>query len=126
MRANRRLLADYQRVCIEAVRRHDGHIAQYLGDGVLIYFGFPHAHEDDARRAVRCGLDILSGMDELNHGAARPMGARLQVRAGVHTGRVVVGAVGTGARQENLAQGDTPNLAARVQSTAEPDSLLAR
>jgi class 3 adenylate cyclase/tetratricopeptide (TPR) repeat protein len=120
----RDLLADYQSVCTEAVRRHDGHIAQYLGDGVLIYFGFPHAHEDDARRAVRCGLDILTGMQELNRGAARPTGARLQVRAGVHTGRVVVAAVGTGARQEHLAQGDTPNLAARVQSTAEPDSLV--
>lgn len=118
----RDLLADYQQVCAEAVRRHDGHIAQYLGDGVLIYFGFPHAHEDDARRAVRCGLDILSAMDELNRGAAR--GTRLQVRAGAHTGRVVVGAVGSGARQENLAQGDTPNIAARVQATADPDSLV--
>ena len=120
----RDLLADYQRVCTESVRRHDGHIAQYLGDGVLIYFGFPHAHEDDARRAVRCGLDILSGMQELNRAAARPTGARFQVRAGVHTGRVVVGAVGMGARQEHLAQGDTPNISARVQSTAEPDSLV--
>ena len=118
------LLTDYQRVCSDAVSRHDGHIAQYLGDGVLIYFGFPRAHEDDARRAVRCGLDILTGMETLNHGAARRGGARLQVRAGVHTGRVVVGTVGVGPRQEHLAQGDTPNIAARVQSTAEPDSLV--
>jgi len=120
----RDLLTGYQRVCSEAVKRHDGHIAQYLGDGVLIYFGFPHAHEDDARRAVRCGLDILSGMEELNRGATGATDVRLQVRVGAHTGRVVVGAVGTGARQENLAQGDTPNIAARVQSMAEPDSLV--
>ena len=117
------LLADYQRVCSEAVSRHDGHIAQYLGDGVLIYFGFPHAHEDDARRAVRCGLDILSGMAALHRSVPRSV-PRLQVRAGAHTGRVVVGAVGIGARQEHLAQGDVPNISARVQSTAEPDSLV--
>jgi len=110
----RDLLAGYQQVCSDVVKHHDGHIAQYLGDGVLIYFGFPHAHEDDARRAVRCGLDILSRMEELNSSASRPADAQLQVRAGVHTGRVVVGAVGTGPRQENLAQGDTPNIAARV------------
>lgn len=120
----RDLLGGYQRVCFEAVNRHDGHIAQYLGDGVLIYFGFPHAHEDDARRAVRCGLDILSGMAELNRGAAHSTDVRLQVRIGAHTGRVVVGAVGAGARQEKLAQGDTPNIAARVQSMAQPDSLM--
>jgi class 3 adenylate cyclase/tetratricopeptide (TPR) repeat protein len=120
----RDLLSGYQQVCSEVVKHHDGHIAQYLGDGVLIYFGFPHAHEDDARRAVRCGLDILSRMQEVNSNASRPADAQLQVRAGVHTGRVVVGAVGTGPRQENLAQGDTPNIAARVQSVAEPDNLV--
>jgi len=116
----RDLLAAYQRVCFEAVERHGGYIAQYLGDGVLIYFGFPQAHEDDARRGVDCGLDILSGMQGLNRHAARPC----QVRVGAHTGRVVVGTVGMGASQESLAQGDTPNIAARVQSAAEPDSLL--
>lgn len=108
------LLAAYQRVCSDAVARHDGHVAQYLGDGVLVYFGFPRAHEDDARRAVRCGLDILSGMAELNRAASRRPTVPLQVRAGVHTGRVVVGTVGSGLRQEILAQGDTPNIAARV------------
>jgi hypothetical protein len=70
------VLAGYQRVGSDAVKRHDGHIAQYLGDGVLIYFGFPLAHEDDASRAVRCGLEILSGMDQL----PRPADARLRVR----------------------------------------------
>ncbi|HYZ76488.1 MAG TPA: adenylate/guanylate cyclase domain-containing protein [Gaiellaceae bacterium] len=119
----RELLADYQRVCAEAVEHHDGHIAQYLGDGVLVYFGFPYAHEDDARRAIRCGLDILGRMRELDSAATRRCGVRLSVRAGAHTGRVVVGTVGTGARQEMLAQGDTPNIAARVQAHADPDSL---
>lgn len=118
----RDLLAAYQRVCSEAVKRHEGHIAQYLGDGVLIYFGYPQAHEDDAQRAVRCGLDILAGIAQLDRAGAGD--ARLQVRIGAHTGRVVIGAVGTGARQEQLAQGDTPNIAARVQSLATPDALL--
>jgi class 3 adenylate cyclase/tetratricopeptide (TPR) repeat protein len=110
----RELLADYQRVCLEVADHHEGHIAQYLGDGVLIYFGYPHAHEDDARRAVRCGLDILSRMGE------RESGPPLQARIGAHTGRVVIGSVG----HEYLAHGDTPNIAARVQSAAEPGNLV--
>ncbi len=110
----RNLLADYQRVCFEVAEHHEGHIAQYLGDGVLIYFGFPHAHEDDARRAVRCGLDILSRMRELDSGQP------LEARIGAHTGRVVIGDVG----HEYLAHGDTPNIAARVQSAAETGTLV--
>ena len=118
------LLAEYQRVCSDAVARHDGHVAQYLGDGVLIYFGFPQAHEDDAHRAVRCGLDILAGMEALNRRAPWPGGAQVRVRAGVHTGRVYVGTVGTGVRQENLAHGEVPNVGARVQAAAAPDTLV--
>lgn len=117
------LLADFQRVCQEAAERSGGYISQFLGDGVQIYFGFPRAHEDDARRAVTCGLDILQGMEQLNHAAARPPGARLQIRAGADTGRVVVSPVGTGARRENVAMGDAPNIASRVQAAAEPDTL---
>ncbi len=120
----RDLLEDYQRVCAEAVRRHDGHIAQYLGDGVLIYFGYPLAHEDDARRAVRCGLDILGAMAGLTSAAVKRTGAKLAIRTGIHTGRVVVGAVGTGARMQSLAQGETPNIAARVQASADPGTLV--
>jgi class 3 adenylate cyclase/predicted ATPase len=112
----RDLLADYQRVCTEVAEHHGGHIAQYLGDGVLIYFGFPHAHEDDARRAVRCGLDILSRMGE------RDSGTLLQARVGAHTGRVVIGDVGP--QHEYLAHGDTPNIAARVQSVADAGTLV--
>ena len=121
----RDILTAYQRVCSDAVTRHDGHIAQFLGDGVLVYFGFPRAHEDDARRAVRCGLEVLSGMKELNVAQARILQSPLQLRIGVHTGRVVVGSVGSGDRQEILAQGDAPNIAARVQSVAAPDTLVA-
>ncbi|MGD8276181.1 MAG: adenylate/guanylate cyclase domain-containing protein, partial [Thiohalocapsa sp.] len=120
----RDLLTDYQRVCEEAVGRHDGHIAQYLGDGVLVYFGYPRAHEDDAQRAVRCGLDILAGMQPLAPAALGAEAVALQARIGVHTGRVVVGIVGSGMRREQLAQGDTPNIAARVQSLAAPNTLL--
>ncbi len=119
------LLADYQRVCSDAVEHHDGHVAQYLGDGVLIYFGYPQAHEDDARRAVRCGLDILAGLEALDRRAPRRGGVRLRARVGVHTGRVFVGTVGSGARQESLAQGEVPNIAARLQAVAEPDTLVA-
>jgi class 3 adenylate cyclase/tetratricopeptide (TPR) repeat protein len=112
----RDLLADYQHVCSEVAEHHEGHIAQYLGDGVLIYFGFPHAHEDDARRAVRCGLDILSRMRELDSGPP------LQARVGAHTGRVVIG--GVGRQHDYLAHGDTPNIAARVQSVADAGTLV--
>ena len=117
----RDLVADYQRVCLDAVSAHDGYVAQYLGDGVVVYFGFPRAHEDDARRAVRCGLDILSEMHARHVGSAGSSGGRLQVRVGVHTGLVVVGTVGP--QREYLAQGDTPNIAAHVQSEADPGTL---
>jgi len=117
------MLADFQRVCQETAERYDGYISQFLGDGVQIYFGFPRAHEDDARRAVSCGLEILQGTEQLNQAAARPSGARLRIRVGADTGRVVVSPVGTGARRENIAMGDAPNIASRVQALAEPDSL---
>lgn len=117
------MLADFQRVCQETAERYDGYISQFLGDGVQIYFGFPRAHEDDARRAVSCGLEILQGTEQLNQAAARSSGAPLRVRVGADTGRVVVSPVGTGARRENIAMGDAPNIASRVQALAEPDTL---
>ena len=117
------MLGDFQRVCQETAERYDGYISQFLGDGVQIYFGFPRAHEDDARRAVSCGLEILQGTEQLNQASARPSGARLRIRVGADTGRVVVSPVGTGARRENIAMGDAPNIASRVQALAEPDTL---
>jgi class 3 adenylate cyclase len=118
------LLAAYQKICGEAVLAQEGHIAQYLGDGVVMYFGYPRAHEDEAQRAVRCGLDILAGMRELRAAGGEPADTRFEVRLGAHTGRVVVGAVGAGDRKERIALGDTPNIAARIQAEAEVATLV--
>src|SRR5262249_32191790 len=84
----------YQRVCTDVIQRYDGHIAQLLGDGLLIYFGFPVAHEDDAQRAVRTGLGILAAMGDLNQGLQQAKGITLALRLGLHTGLVVVGEMG--------------------------------
>src|SRR5262249_9025389 len=106
------------------IQRLDGHIAQYLGDGLLVYFGYPQAHEDDARRAVRTGLGIVAAMGALNARLTRQPGVRLAVRIGLHTGLVVGGEMGGGSRQEQLAIGETPNVAARIQGLAAPDSIV--
>jgi predicted ATPase/class 3 adenylate cyclase len=108
----------YQTACRHAIARYDGHIAQYLGDGVLVYFGYPTAHEEDAVRAVRSGLEIVTAVSQLTYTPP------LQVRIGIHTGPVVVGEIGAGERTERLALGETPNIAARVQSLAEPDTVV--
>jgi class 3 adenylate cyclase len=114
----------YQAACAEAMRRFGGHIAQYLGDGLLIYFGYPVAHEDDASRAVHTALAILETMQQLNSRLERERKVRLAVRLGIHTGLVVVGEMGGGDRQEQLALGETPNIAARLQSLAAPDTVV--
>ena len=105
------------------IQRFEGHIAQYLGDGLLVYFGYPQAHEDDAQRAVRAGLGIVGALQTLNTRLEQGHGVRLAVRLGIHTGLVVVGDMGSGGRQEQLALGDTPNLAARLQGLAAPDTV---
>ena len=110
----------YQAACAEMIGRFEGHIAQYLGDGLLVYFGYPLAHEDDAQRAVRAGLGILEALEQLNTRLTRERGIRLAVRLGIHTGLVVVGEMGAGARYEQLALGETPNLAARLQGSPHP------
>jgi class 3 adenylate cyclase/DNA-binding winged helix-turn-helix (wHTH) protein len=114
----------YQQTCAAVIQRFEGYIAQYLGDGLLVYFGYPHAHEDDAQRAVRTGLGMVEAMGPLNTTLARDYGVRLAVRVGIHTGLVVVGAMGGGERQERLALGATPNLAARLQGWAAPDTVV--
>src|SRR6266542_915581 len=118
------VLREYQAESAEAIRPFGGHIAQYLGDGLLIYFGYPVAHEDDARRAVHAGLGILQGMRRLNERLERERGFRLAVRIGIHTGPVVAGAMGAGGRAEHLAVGQTPNIAARLQAMAAPDTVV--
>ena len=113
----------YQEACAKVIARFEGHIAQYLGDGLLVYFGYPLAHEDDAQRAVRAGLGIVAAMRGLNARLEQERGVHLAVRLGVHTGLVVMGEVGSGTRQEQLALGETPNLAARLQGIAAPNTL---
>jgi class 3 adenylate cyclase len=110
----REVVRAYQETCAKVIARFDGHVAQYLGDGLLVYFGYPHAHEDDTQRAVRTGLGIVEAMAQLNARLTRERGVELAVRLGIHTGLVVVGEVGGGTRQEQLALGDTPNVAARL------------
>ena len=118
-----RVVRAYQETCVAIIQRFDGYIAQYLGDGLLVYFGYPVAHEDDARRAVHTGLAMLEAMRALNSQLERDRQMRCAVRVGIHTG-LVVGAVGEGARQEHLALGEVPNLAARLQSLAAPDMVV--
>jgi class 3 adenylate cyclase len=120
----RTVVRAYQATCAEVIQRFDGHIAQYLGDGLLVYFGYPKAHEDTVQRAVRSGLGMIEAMRMLNTRLEREYGVRLAVRLGIHTGLVVVGEVGSGGRQEQLALGETPNIAARLQGLAAPDTVV--
>ncbi len=115
----REVISAYQKCAAETVRRFDGFVAKYMGDGVLVYFGYPQAHEDDAERAVRAGLDLISGLAGLKTRAS------LQTRIGIATGLVVVGdLIGSGEAQERGMVGETPNLAARLQGIAEPNSVV--
>src|SRR5262249_25363220 len=114
----------YHTACTAVVRRYGGHIAQLLGDGLLIYFGYPQAHEDDAQRAVRTGLGILEAVEALNTRLEPAKGITLAVRLGIHTGLVVIGAMGDQGRHEPLALGETPNIAARIQGLAAPNTVV--
>jgi len=115
----REIISAYQKCVADIVRRFGGFVAKYLGDGVLIYFGYPEAHEDDAERAARAGLAVIDAVAALS--AREP----LQVRIGAATGLVVVGdLVGSGEAQERGIVGETPNLAARLQDIAEPNTLV--
>ena len=120
----REVMRAYQATCVDVLQRFAGYVAQYLGDGLLVYFGYPQAHEDDTQRAVRTGLDILEAIGTLNTQLTRDKGVRLAVRMGIHTGLVVVGEMGSGDRHEHLALGDTPNLAARLQGLAALDTVV--
>jgi class 3 adenylate cyclase/tetratricopeptide (TPR) repeat protein len=117
----RDLIRDYQSTCAATIARHDGFVAKYMGDGVLAYFGYPQAHEDDAERAVRAALDITGSIGSLK----TPAGVPLQVRIGIATGLVVVGdMIGFGAAFEQSVVGVTPNLAARLQALAKPNDII--
>ena len=115
----REVISGYQKCVAETVRRFGGFVAKYMGDGVLIYFGYPQAHEDDAERAVRAGLELVAAVGGLKTHAP------LQTRVGIATGLVVVGdLIGSGASQEQGIVGETPNLAARLQGIAGPNSVV--
>ena len=116
----REVISAYQKCVAETVRRFGGFVAQYLGDGVLVYFGYPEAHEDDAERAVRAGLELIAAVIALKTPAS------LQTRVGIATGLVVVGDLKTGSGQahERGIVGETPNLAARLQGIAEPNTVV--
>src|SRR5215813_12537520 len=120
----REVVRAYQQVCTNVITRFDGYVAQLLGDGLLVYFGYPQAHEDDAQRAVRTGLGILEAMEDLPARLTPKHDLHLAIRIGVHTGLVVVGAMGGAGRQEQLALGETPNIAARIQGLAAPNTLM--
>lgn len=115
----REVISAYQKCVAETVRRFDGFVAKYMGDGVLVYFGYPKAHEDDAERAVRAGLELIAAVSGLKTRVS------LQTRVGMATGLVVVGdLIGSGEAQERGIVGETPNLAARLQGIAEPDTVV--
>jgi class 3 adenylate cyclase len=115
----REVISGYQKCVAKTVGRFGGFVAKYQGDGVLIYFGYPQAHEDDAERAVQAGLELVAAVSDLKTHAI------LQTRVGIATGLVVVGdLIGSGASQEQSIVGETPNLAARLQSLAEPSSVV--
>jgi class 3 adenylate cyclase/tetratricopeptide (TPR) repeat protein len=121
----RELVRELQRRIGEVVHAFEGHVAQYLGDGVLVYFGYPRALEDAATRALRAGLRIVERVGELGARDAAGVGVAIAVRIGIHTGPVVIGEVGAPGRREQLALGETPNVAARLQQAAPANGLLA-
>ena len=115
----REVISAYQKCVAATVQRFGGFVAKYMGDGVLVYFGYPQAHEDDAERAVQAGLELVQAVEGLKSGA------RLQTRVGIATGLVVVGdLIGSGEAQERGIVGETPNLAARLQGIAEPNTVV--
>jgi class 3 adenylate cyclase len=118
------LLTSYHRLCSEVVGRYQGHISQFLGDGVMSYFGYPIAHEDDAVRAVGAALQVVEGLQQVNLGIGKRLGVQLHVRAGVHSGVAVVGDPGPGGASDRLAVGEAVNLAARIQACAEIDTVV--
>jgi class 3 adenylate cyclase/predicted ATPase len=121
----REMVRGYQEAANTAIERYGGRVAQYLGDGILVYFGWPTAHEDDAERAVRAGFGIRVAIEELSRRLAAEERPELAVRIGVHTGPVVVGEMGSGERRETLALGETTNVGARLQGVAQPNTIVA-
>jgi class 3 adenylate cyclase/tetratricopeptide (TPR) repeat protein len=120
----RDVIRSFQEACAEVIHRYGGHVSNYVGDGILAYFGYPQAHEEDAQRAVRAGLGMVEAIAALNARVPQP-GSELAIRVGINTGLVVVGDIGTGeSRDEMAVVGETPNVAARLQELAVPGSVV--
>lgn len=115
------IVRNYQAAATQVIEKYGGYVARFMGDGILVYFGYPRAHENDAERALRAGLGIIEEVANLNFSP----GLALQVRIGVATGTVVVGeTIGSGSSREQVALGETPNLSARLHTFAEPNTLV--
>jgi class 3 adenylate cyclase/DNA-binding winged helix-turn-helix (wHTH) protein/tetratricopeptide (TPR) repeat protein len=120
----RAVMVRYHATCTTVIERYGGHVAQYLGDGLLVYFGWPRAHEDDARRAVHAGMAVVTAVRDLGSELVQNFGIRLAIRIGMDTGLVVVGAEAGGTPYGQLAVGATPNLAAKIQGLAAPETIV--
>jgi class 3 adenylate cyclase len=118
------LMVQYHATCTAVIERYGGHIVQYLGDGLLVYFGHPTAQEDDPRRAVHTGMVLVTAVRDLGNTLAREYGVRLAVRIGIHTGPVIVGTGEGEAASNQLAVGVTPVLAATLQGLAAPETVV--
>jgi class 3 adenylate cyclase len=122
----RDVIAAYHRTCARSVRRYNGFVARYMGDGILIYFGYPAAHEDDAERAVRAGLELVDAVAKLNNSMDPFTDLNLRVRVGIATGLVVVGdEIAENVSEKDAIAGEAVNLAARLQTLAEPNTVVA-
>ena len=119
----RDIMRQYRNTCDQVVHKYQGYVAQYLGDGILVYFGFPTAHEDDASRAVQTGLELIRAIAKLSHQLQQDYNVPMSIRLGIHTGLVVVGEIGDGDKR-SMALGETPNIAARLQGLALPDTIV--
>ena len=120
----RQVVLAYQQAAVNVITRCGGSVAQYLGDGLLVYFGYPQAQEDAAVRAVHAALELVKAVSALDISVSEHESVQLKLRIGIDTGMVVIGDIGAGARREQLALGDTPNIAARLQGLARPDTVV--
>lgn len=120
----RDIVVEYQDVCAKVIEEQGGYIGQYLGDGILVYFGYPKTYEDNSQRAVQAALNILENVKVLSAKLVKEEKPGIEIRIGIHTGLVVMGEIGGGEKRERLALGDTPNIASRIQALAEPNEIL--